>query len=70
MGFSDSRFMCRKINMNYLICKFNKSYIDEGNDIEFKKFNFLFTLTNTDNQRNNMNKNFRNASYKTISMLT
>ena len=44
-------------NINYLIKQFNKTYIDNGNDIEIEKGNIKYSLTNTNNQRFDENKN-------------
>ena len=46
-----------KINISILINKFNKSYIEAGNDIELKEDTILYTLTSTNNQKNNILKN-------------
>ena len=37
--------------------KYNKTYIDKGFDIIYKNKNYIFTITNTINQRNNENNN-------------
>ena len=44
-------------NINTLKNNFNKSEIDEGNDLNINKGNIDYTMTNTKNQKNNENGN-------------
>ena len=51
-------------NITNLLNQFDKSFIDNGNNIEIKEGNIIYTLTNTENQK----KSFENKNETSINL--